>query len=512
LAFLRFDETEVPEYTMAHYGEELYPETITFKYPKAGEKNSIVTLHLYDLTAQKTEKIDLGAYEYIAKIQWTNDKELLTAQTLNRRQDDLKLIQINRKNLQTKLLLNEKSDTYINVRDYFTFLKDNSFIMSSERDSWEHLYWYNADGTLKNQITKGSFDVLNFFGVDETTQKIFYQSTENGSINKTVYAIGLNGKNKKLLSRDSGNNNASFSRNKKFFINNFSDAKTPPIFTLHNQEGKLLKEIKDNTKLSDKLQNYYAVTKEFSTLTTPNGTFNMWMMKPKNFDASKKYPVLMYQYSGPGSQSVENTWNAYDEYWYAMLSEKGYIIACVDGRGTGGKGTAFTKVTYKELGKYETIDQIESAIEIGKLPYVDASRIGIWGWSYGGFTSSNALLKGGDVFKMAIAVAPVTSWRYYDSIYTERYLQTPQENPEGYDKNSPLFFANQLKGKYLLVHGTGDDNVHVQNSMQMINALIDADKQFDSEFYPDSNHGIYQRQNSRLQLYKRMTAFILENL
>jgi dipeptidyl-peptidase-4 len=430
LAFLRFDETEVPEYTMAHYGEELYPETITFKYPKAGEKNSIVTLHLYNLTAQKTEKIDLGAYEYIAKIQWTNDKELLTAQTLNRRQDDLKLIQINRKNLQTKLLLNEKSDTYINVRDYFTFLKDNSFIMSSERDSWEHLYWYNADGTLKNQITKGSFDVLNFFGVDETTQKIFYQSTENGSINKTVYAIGLNGKNKKLLSRDSGNNNASFSRNKKFFINNFSDAKTPPIFTLHNQEGKLLKEIKDNTKLSDKLQNYYAVTKEFSTLTTPNGTFNMWMMKPKNFDASKKYPVLMYQYSGPGSQSVENTWNAYDEYWYAMLSEKGYIIACVDGRGTGGKGTAFTKVTYKELGKYETIDQIESAIEIGKLPYVDASRIGIWGWSYGGFTSSNALLKGGDVFKMAIAVAPVTSWRYYDSIYTERYLQTPQENPK----------------------------------------------------------------------------------
>jgi dipeptidyl-peptidase-4 len=512
LAFLRFDETEVPEYTMAHYGDELYPETITFKYPKAGEKNSIVTLHLYDLTTQKTEKIELGAYEYIAKIQWTNDKELLTAQTLNRRQDDLKLIQINRKSLQTKLLLNEKSDTYINVRDYFTFLKDNSFIMSSERDGWEHLYLYNADGSLKNQITKGEFDVLNFFGVDETTQKIFYQSTENGSINKTVYSIGLNGKNKKLLSRDNGTNSASFSKNKKFFINNFSDAKTPPIFTLHNQEGKLLKEIKDNNKLSDKLKGYYAIPKEFSTLTTPNGTFNMWMMKPKNFDASKKYPVLMYQYSGPGSQSVENTWNAYDEYWYAMLAEKGYIIACVDGRGTGGKGTAFTKVTYKELGKYETIDQIESAIEIGKLPYVDASRIGIWGWSYGGFTSSNALLKGGDVFKMAIAVAPVTSWRYYDSIYTERYLQTPQENPTGYDQNSPLFFANQLKGKYLLVHGTGDDNVHVQNSMQMINALIDADKQFDSEFYPDSNHGIYQRQNSRLQLYKRMTAFILENL
>ncbi len=512
LAFLRFDETNVPEFSMTVYGDDLYPKTNTFKYPKAGEENSKVTLQVFDLATKETNKIELGNYEYIARIKWSNDRDLLTVQTLNRRQNDLKLLQINRRTLENKLLLNETSDTYVNVRDYFTFLKDNSFIWSSERDGWEHLYWYDAAGKLKNQITKGNFDVMNFYGIDEKTQKLFYQSTENGSINKTVYSIDLNGKKKKLLSGNTGINKPSFSQNKNFFINNFSDAETPSVFTLHNQEGKLLKEIKDNSKLIQKLKGYYTVSKEFSTLTTPDGTFNMWMMKPKNFDATKKYPVLMYQYSGPGVQSVENSWAAYDEYWYDMLVEKGYIIACIDGRGTGGKGTAFTKVTYKELGKYETIDQIESAKELGKLPYIDASRIGIWGWSYGGFTGSNALLKGGDVFKMAMAVAPVTSWRFYDTIYTERYLQTPQENPNGYDNNSPLFFANQLKGKYLLIHGTADDNVHVQNSMLMINALIDADKQFDSEFYPDSNHGIYQRQNSRLQLYKRMTRFIEENL
>lgn len=512
LAFLRFDESEVPEFSMSYYGDALYPETVTFKYPKAGEKNSKVTLHLFDLQTKKIENIDLGNYEYIARIKWTQHPDLLSVQTLNRHQNDLKLIQVNRRDLHTKLLLNETAATYVNVRDYLTFLSDNSFIWSSERDGWEHLYWYDAAGNLKNQITKGNFDVLKFYGVDEKNKKVFYQSTENGSINKTIWSMDLTGKNKKLLSNNTGTNRPTFSKNKQFFILEYTDAKTPPIYTLHKQDGTLIKEILNNSNLLTKLKQYYFIEREFSTLTTSNGTFNMWMMKPLDFDPNKKYPVLMYQYSGPGLQSVENDWNRYDEYWYSMLNEKGYIMACVDGRGTGGKGTAFTKVTYKELGKYETIDQIESAIEIGKMPFIDAKRIGIWGWSYGGFTSSNALLKGGDVFKMAIAVAPVTSWRFYDSIYTERYLQTPQENPDGYDKNSPLFFANQLKGNYLLVHGTADDNVHVQNSMQMINALIDADKLFDSEVYPDSNHGIYQRPNSRLQLYQRMTEFIEEKL
>jgi len=273
-----------------------------------------------------------------------------------------------------------------------------------------------------------------------------------------------------------------------------------------------LKEIQNNKNLENLLKKYNVAKKEFSTLTTPNGSFNMWMIKPNDFDSSKKYPVLMYQYSGPGVQTVQDSWFRFDDYWYSMLAERGYIIVSVDGRGTGGKGSAFTKVTYKQLGKYETIDQIEAAKELGKRPYIDASRIGIWGWSFGGFTSANCILKGNDVFKMAIAVAPVTSWRFYDTVYTERYMQTPQENPEGYDKNSPLNFAGQLKGKFLLVHGTGDDNVHVQNSMRLINEMIKADVSYDSEFYPDRTHGIYRGRNTRLHLYQRMTDFIVRNL
>jgi dipeptidyl-peptidase-4 len=512
IAFLRFDETEVPEFTMMEYGEDLYPKPITFKYPKAGEKNSEVTLHLYNLKSKKTESIDVGSYEYIARIKWTNDKDKLTVQTLNRRQNELKLLCVNQKTGKANELLTESSDTYVNVRDYFTILEDNSFIWSSDRDGWEHLFYYNANGKLKNQITKGAFDVMKFYGVDEINNKIFYQSTEDGSINKTVYSINLNGSDKKRISPESGINKASFSTDKQYFILNHSSVDSPSKYTLHTADGTQLKTIKNNVTITQKVKEYNVGKKEFSTLKTTTGDFNMWMIKPLNFDSNKKYPLLMYQYSGPGSQSVQNSWNYYDEYWYYMLADMGYIVACVDGRGTGGRGRDFTKMTYKELGKYETIDQIEAAKSLGELSFIDASRIGIWGWSYGGFTSSNALLKGGDVFKMAIAVAPVTSWRYYDSIYTERYMQTPQENPKGYDDNSPLFHADKLRGNYLIVHGTGDDNVHVQNTMQMINALIDADKLFDSEVYPDSNHGIYQRRNSRLQLYQRMTEFILENL
>lgn len=512
LAFLRFDETEVPEFTMMRYGKDLYPYPHTFKYPKAGEKNSEVSLYLYNLGVKSATKIPLGNYEYIPRLKWTKSADILSVQTTNRRQNSLKIHFVDRTNQQAKLVLDETSDTYVNVRDVLTFLKDNSFIWSSERDGFEHLYHYDASGKLIKQITKGAWDVTKFYGIDEKTNKVFYQSKEDGSINKTVYSIDIDGKNKQSLSPKSGMNSASFSRNKKYYINNFSDAKTPSIYTLHYTGGKLLKEIQNNNDLISILDGYAIGEKEFSTITTKDGTFNMWMIKPNDFDPSKKYPVLMYQYSGPGSQSVQNSWNAYDEYWYYMLASKDYITVCVDGRGTGGKGAAFTKQTYKELGKYETIDQIESAKELGKLPYVDASRIGIWGWSYGAFTSANCILKGADTFKLAIAVAPVSNWRLYDSVYTERYMQTPQENPDGYDKNSPLFFADQLKGKLLLVHGTGDDNVHVQNTMQLINALIKADVPFDSEFYPDRTHSIYRGENTRLHLYKKMTDYIEKNL
>lgn len=512
LAFLRFDETQVPEFTMMHYGEELYPIPTTFKYPKAGEKNSEVSLYLYPLGAKSASKIDLGAYEYIPRLKWTKNANLLSVQTTNRLQNSLKLHIVDTQTQKAELILNETSDTYVNVRNTLTFLKDNSFIWQSDQDGFDHFYHYNAQGKLLNQITKGAWDVIKYYGIDEGNRKLFYQSVEDGSIHKTVFSVGLDGTGKQRLSPDHGVNTASFSTNRKYFINNFSNSKTPSAYSLYKADGVLLKEVKNNQELLEKLTEYNIGKKEFSTITTKDGTFNMWMIKPANFDANKKYPLLMYQYSGPGTQTVQNRWNRHDDYWYYMLASKGYIIVSIDGRGTGGKGRDFTKITYKELGKYETIDQIEVAKVLRERPYIDAERIGIWGWSFGGYISSNALLKGNDVFKMAIAVAPVTNWRFYDTVYTERYMQTPQKNPTGYDDNSPIFFADKLKGKYLIVHGSGDDNVHVQNTMQMINALIKADVPFDSELYPDRAHGIYRGQNTRLHLYKKMTDFILENL
>jgi len=512
IAYLRFDESEVPTFSMDIYGKTLYPTQQVFKYPKAGERNSVVTLNLYNVSNHKSTKIDLGNYEYIPRFKWTQDANTLSATTLNRHQNNLNLYLVNANDFSTKIVLNETDPAYVDVTDNLTFLKDNSFIWTSEKDGFNHIYHYSKNGKLINQVTKGNWEVTDFYGVDENLKTVFYQSTENGSINRTVYSIKLNGKNKTLLSANSGTNDASFSKNKHYFINTFSSATTPPIYTLYNENGKKLKEVLNNNALTNKLKNYQLSPKEFFTLKTPNGNFNAWMIKPTNFNSNNKYPLFMTQYSGPGSQSVSNSWNGYNDYWYELLAEKGYVIVCVDGRGTGFKGRDFKKVTYKELGKYEVQDQIEAAKELGKKPFIDASEIGIWGWSYGGFMSANCILKGNDVFKMAIAVAPVTSWRFYDSIYTERYMQTPQENPSGYDDNSPLNFANQLKGNLLLVHGSGDDNVHFQNSMRFSNALIEANKPFDEAIYPDRTHGIYRGKNTRLHLYNKMTKFIEQNL
>lgn len=512
IAYLKFDESKVPTFSMDIYGKTLYPTQKVFKYPKAGEKNSVVTLNLYNVSSHKSTKIDLGNYEYIPRFKWTQDANILSATTLNRHQNNLNLYLVNATNFSTKIVLNETDPAYVDVTDNLTFLKDNSFIWTSEKDGFNHIYHYSKNGKLINQVTKGNWEVTNFYGVDEKLKTIFYQSTENGSINRTIYSIKLNGKKKTLLSNNSGTNDASFSKNKHYFINTFSSATTPPIYTLYNENGEKLKEILNNNALANKLKSYQLSPKEFFTLKTPNGNFNAWMIKPTNFNANNKYPLFMTQYSGPGSQSVSNSWNSYNDYWYELLAEKGYVIVCVDGRGTGFKGRDFKKVTYKELGKYEVQDQIEAAKELGKKPFIDASEIGIWGWSYGGFMSANCILKGNDVFKMAISVAPVTSWRFYDSIYTERYMQTPQENPSGYDDNSPLNFADQLKGKLLLVHGSGDDNVHFQNSMRFSNALIEANKPFDEAIYPDRTHGIYRGKNTRLHLYNKMTKFIEQNL
>jgi dipeptidyl-peptidase-4 len=515
IAFIRFDESQVPEFSMNVYGKNLYPVTDVFKYPKAGEKNSDVSLHIYDVKTANVKKIDLANYNdfYIARLKWTNEANTLSAQVLNRHQDNLDLLFIDGNTGVKKVVLSEKDKAYVDVTDNLTFLKDNSFIWTSEKDGFNHIYQYDKTGKLKNQITKGNWEVTNYYGFEEKTGMIYYQSVENGSINRDIYSVHLTGKNKKRLTAGIGTNGATFSPNFQYFINSYSSAKNAPKYTLNESKtGKTIKTIVSNEALETKLASYNLPSKEFFELTTAKGNkLNAWMIKPKDFDANKKYPVFMYQYSGPGSQQVNNDWNGSDDYWFMMLAQQGYIVACVDGRGTGFKGADFKKCTQKEMGKLEVEDQIDAAKLFGTYTYVDKSRIGIFGWSYGGFMSSNCIFQGADVFKAAIAVAPVTSWRYYDSVYTERYMQTPQENASGYDNNSPITHVSKLKGNFLLIHGTSDDNVHVQNSMKMIEALVQANKQFDWAIYPDKNHGIYGGK-TRLQLYTKMTNFIKEKL
>ncbi|MBU2060612.1 MAG: S9 family peptidase [Bacteroidetes bacterium] len=515
LAYIRFDESEVPEFSMSMFNTGLYPTIETFKYPKAGEKNAITSLHIYDIAASATKKVNLDKYHdfYIARMQWTNDANVLSAQVLNRHQDNLDLLFIDGNSAAAKVVLNEKDKAYVDVTDNLTFLKDNSFIWTSEKDGFNHIYLYDKNGKLKNQVTSGNWEVTSYYGFDEKSSTVFYQSTENGSINRAVYSIALSGKNKKALSNEVGTNAATFSPNFQYYINTFSSTTQATRYTLNEvKSGKKLQVIEDNKALATNLESYDLPTKEFFVLKTEKGNeLNTWMIKPKDFDPTKKYPVFMYQYSGPGSQQVANQWNSSNDYWFMMLAQQGYIVACVDGRGTGFKGADFKKVTQLELGKYEVEDQIDAAKVIGNYSYVDKARIGIFGWSFGGFMASNCLFKGNDTFKMAIAVAPVTNWRFYDSVYTERYMHTPQENKSGYDDNSPINYVKGLKGKFLLIHGSGDDNVHVQNSMEMMEALIQANKQFDSQIYPDKNHGIYGGM-TRIQLYNKMTNFITSNL
>ncbi len=514
IAFLKFDEEDVPEFSMDMFGQNLYPRQQVFKYPKAGESNSEVSLHMFDVALAETEKIVLGDYKdfYIPRIKWTREPSVLSVRVLNRHQNDLDLIFVDSEDNSGEIVLNEKDEAYIDINDDLTFLDDNSFIWTSEKDGYKHIYHYDKNGDLINQVTGGKWEVTRYYGFDRKSKTIFYQSTENGSVNRDVYSIKPNGKNKKRLTEKTGTNSADFSADYTYFINSFTNTKTPYEFTLHKaKNGKLVRKIKDNSELLKKEEAYNFAPKEITTLEVNGNELNMWMIKPNDFEEDKAYPLLMFQYSGPGSQSVSNTYFGANDYWYQLLTNKGFIIACVDGRGTGFKGADFKKITQKELGKYEVEDQIEAAKLLGDRNYIDEERIGIWGWSYGGFMSSNAILKGNDVFSLAIAVAPVTSWRFYDTIYTERYMTTPQENPEGYDENSPINHVEKLKGDYLLIHGGGDDNVHLQNTMRMVEALVQANKQFDWAIYPDRDHGIYGG-NTRLHLYTKMTDFLLENL
>ena len=514
IAYIRFDESEVPEFSMDVFGNELYPSKDTFKYPKAGETNATVSLHIYDVASAETKAVDLSGFVnyYIPRLEWTPDADVLAVQTTNRKQNDINLLFVDGASAEAKLILSDKDDAYVDVTDNLTFLEDNDFIWTSEKDGWNHIYLYDKEGKLKNQVTQGPWEVTSYYGYDPKSKRVFYQSSENGSINRGVYSIKVNGKGKEALATEAGTNSANFSTDFTYFINSFSDAETPYVFTLNDAEdGDIVRKIKDNQALKDQFADYVISEKEFFTLPINGEELNAYMIKPKDFDPNKKYPVFMTQYSGPGSQSVANSWSGGNGYWFQMLAQEGYIIVCVDPRGTGLKGRDFKKMTQKELGKYEVEDQIAAAKALGERDYVDADRIGIWGWSYGGFMASNCIFQGADTFKMAIAVAPVTSWRFYDSIYTERYMTTPQENASGYDNNSPLSHVDKLEGKFLLVHGSADDNVHVQNTMRLIEALVQANKQFDWAIYPDKNHGIYGG-NTRLHLYTKMTNFIKENL
>ena len=514
LVFMQFDETLVPTYSMDVIGYELYPLPYTFKYPKAGENNSVVGLHLYDIHSKKLSEIKLGDDKpyYIPRIKFSPNKNKLIVQTINRHQNHLKLWSYDIEALSAKVILEEKEDTYVDVHDNLRFLKDESFLWTSERDGYNHIYHYKADGTLKKQITEGNWEVTRFFGFQEKTKEVYYASVEPGSIERAVYSIKLNGSRKRALSPENGTNGVAFSADFAYYIHTFEDSNTPTQYNLRSTKtGKVIRAIEDNAALKNKLSQYVISEKEFSTIEVNGSELNMWMIKPKDFDPTKKYPLLMFQYSGPGSQQVANKWNGTNDYWHQSLAQQGYIVACVDGRGTGFKGAEFKKVTYKQLVYFETLDQIESARKLGEKSYIDADRIGIWGWSYGGHMSTNCLLKGNDVFSLAIAVAPVTSWRFYDTIYTERFMRTPQENPDGYDLNSPFNYPELLKGDYLLVHGSGDDNVHLQNTMRMAEALVQANKPFELMIYPDKNHGIYGG-NTRIHLYNKMTNFILNKL
>ena len=514
VAFYEFNEKDVKEFSITTYNQQLYPEEYKFKYPKAGEENSKVKIFIYDVERNAKVRAELGDKEdiYIPRIKWTNDASTLSVQRMNRHQNKLELLFADAVTGKTRIVLEEKSETYIDITDNLTFLEDNEFIWSSEKDGFNHLYMYDAAGNEKVQLTAGEWDVTDFYGVDAKGKNFFYRSSEEGPTQRHVYAASLNGNFKRKLTPKKGQNYPQFSKTKEFFMNQHSDANTPPFISLINAKGKEIRVLKDNMRLAKTLRDVNTPKKEFFSFTPSHGTsLNGWMIKPNDFDESKKYPVLVSIYGGPGSNAVNDSWGSKTLMWEMMLAQQGYIIVSVDNRGTGNRGRDFKHSTYQQLGKLEVEDYIETAKYLGSLDYVNASRIGMYGWSYGGYMSSLALTKGADYYSMAIAVAPVTTWRFYDSIYTERYMRTPQENASGYDDNSPINHVEKMKGAYLLVHGTGDDNVHFQNSVEMTEALIRANKQFDFYMYPDRNHGIYGN-NARLHLFTKMTDFIKKNL
>jgi len=512
ILFYKFDEREVPEFLMPIY-DQLYPTNFKFKYPKAGEKNAKVSLHLYNTENKITRKVEIGeGVEYVARAGWTKDVNFAWFQRLNRHQNKLELVLVDQRDMSTRVILTETDNAWIDVTDDLTFLEDGKkFIWSSERNGFNHLYLYDLSGALLGAITKGNWDVTSFYGVDQKTGTVYFQAASPNPMSRELYKVKTDGSELTKISSKAGKNSATFSGDFSHYINYHTDANNPVTVTINDQSGAEVRMVQDNADLKKTLAGYKLAKKEFFTFTNSSGELlNGYMLKPEKMVAKKKYPVLMFVYGGPGSQTVDESFGQ-NYMWFQYLVQQGYIVVSVDNRGTGYRGSAFKKATYQQLGKYETEDQIDAAKYLASLAYVDGKNIAIFGWSYGGYMSTLAITKGADVFKAAVAVAPVINWRFYDSIYTERYMRTPQENASGYDDNSPSTHADKLKGGYLLIHGTADDNVHFQNSMVMVDKLVAANKQFEFMAYPDKNHGIGGG-TTRLQLFTKITNFLNKEL
>lgn len=513
IAYYVFDESDVNQFTITFYNDEIYPELYTYKYPKPGEDNSIVEIHFYNLKNKEVVKADLGSETdiYFPRIKWSETKKSLAVQRLNRLQNKLDILLVDAGSGQSKIIYSEENPYYIEITDSWTFIPgQEQFIITSEKDGYNHIYLYNMDGSINRQLTKGQWDVIELLDFNAADEVVYYISAETSPLNRDLYAVRLDGYKTRISQRE-GYNNATFNDSYKYYINTWSDANTPPRYTVNKANGKELRILEANSDCKSLLHEYGYSNKEFFNFTTTDGIkLNGWMIKPDNFNPENEYPVMIYVYGGPGSQTVMNAWNNRNP-WYELLAQHGIIVVSVDNRGTGARGQDFKKLTYQQLGKYETIDQIEAAKYLISLGFIDANRIAIFGWSYGGFMSTLAMTVGADYFDVGIAVAPVTHYKYYDNIYTEKYMRTPQTNPEGYNNNSPIKHVDKLKGQYLLIHGSADDNVHYQNSMELVNALIEAGKQFDLMIYPNKNHFIYGG-NTTYHLYTKMTEFLLKNL
>ncbi len=515
IAYIRFDESRVKEFTLEYYRNGVYPEPYTFKYPKVGEANAVLTVWNYSLKKKKSYPLDIGPREddYIPRIQWTNSNTELCVTWMNRDQNHLKLILVNTGTKKHRVLLEEKNKYYIDIHDNLKFLRNQQFLWTSEQDGYNQIYLYDLSGNLIRKVTKAHQEVMEVYGLDENQRHTIIQLSENDGLERKLYKLSLDDGKLICLTNEPGTHSAQVSPGLKYMVLSSSDKDTPPLHQITDGMGKTIRVLEDNSVLKTRIKEYKVSDVELTKIFNSEKTaLNSIIIKPKNFDPGKKYPVFMFLYGGPGSQQVMNRWNSFGYYWWLqMLAQKNYIICVVDNRGTGGRGEEFKKMTYLQLGKYETEDQIDAAKYLASLPYVDGNRIGIFGWSYGGYMSSLCILKGNDVFKGAIAVAPVTNWKWYDSIYTERFMKRTSDNAKGYEENSPVNFADRLKGNYLLVHGMADDNVHFQNTAEMANELIKYKKQFDTYFYPNRNHGI-GGQNARIHLFTKMTSFVLEKI